>query len=322
MKSFKAFFLFAIFYALIGLHPGSVFGAVGDTDGKIVRIETYVFPAYDVATKIRGFERTNSRTEYEAAVSGKDFKFEKLTYLSDGLKVKAYLYRPSEIIDKKYPAIIFNRGSYVREDIAPEVVAMFHRLAREGFIILAPMYRQSDGGEGKDSLGGEDVNDLMNTLPLAKNLEFIDTKNLFMYGESRGGMMTYQAMKRGFPMNASAVFGAFTDLDAMVRARPDVYTSELGKAIFGNDYESKTEEIFQARSAINWADKLETPLLIMHGGNDQSVAPGQSLRIAQKLSELKKVYELVIYAEDNHILLKNKLNRDKRAIRWFKKYLK
>jgi len=45
----------------------------------------------------------------------------------------------------------------------------------------------------------------MNIIPLVKSLGFIDMNNLFMYGESRGGMMTYQAIKRDFPVNAAAV---------------------------------------------------------------------------------------------------------------------
>jgi hypothetical protein len=35
-----------------------------------------------------------------------------------------------------------------------------------------------------------------------------------MYGESRGGMMTFQAIRRDLPVDAAAVFGAFTDLEA------------------------------------------------------------------------------------------------------------
>ena len=62
------------------------------------------------------------------------------------------------------------------------------------------MLRQSDGSEGRDEMGGADVDDLMDVLPLARSLAYVDTNNLFMYGESRGGMMTYQAVRRGFPV--------------------------------------------------------------------------------------------------------------------------
>ena len=111
-------------------------------------------------------------------------------------------------------------------------------------------------------------------------------------------------------------------MENMVKSHPNIYTPQLGKVIFGDNYEAKKEEIFRTRSAINWVDKFNVPTLIMHGGNDASVNPNQSLRFAQKLLEAKKVYELVIYAEDNHVLSANKINRDEKTVKWFKKHLK
>lgn len=60
----------------------------------------------------------------------------------------------------------------------------------------------------------------------------------------------------------------------------------------------------------------------MHGGGDRSVNPEQSLNLAQRLQKLSAVYELVVYAEDNHILSKNKEDRDRRALGWFKRHFK
>ena len=250
MKTFKIFFFFLFVIVCAGNQKLLAFQT--KDDGKIVEIKNYVFPSYQKAMEKTDVERYSLKQEYETAIKDKKFKFQKITYISDGLKVIAYLYKPKKTFNKKHPTIIFNRGSYIRGDIAPELVSMFHRLAKNGFVVLAPMYRQSDGGEGRDRLGGEDIEDLMNTLPLARNLKFIDTNNLFMYGESRGGMMTYQAIKKGFPINASAVFGAFTDMENMVKSHPNIYTPQLGKVIFGDNYEAKKEEIFRTRSAINW----------------------------------------------------------------------
>jgi dipeptidyl aminopeptidase/acylaminoacyl peptidase len=286
-------------------------------DGAILERKTYVFPAYE---KAKGIERLYSKEVYNKAINDNKFVLEKLTYSSQKLKVTAYLYKPKALQGKKFPAIIYNRGSYVRGDIGCELVPFIHRLATEGFIIIAPMYRESDGGEGRDEMGGDDVNDLMNILPLAKSLEFVDVENLFMYGESRGGMMTLQAIKYGFPVKAAATFGAFTDLDALMKPNPALY-EPLKKTIWP-DFDSRREEILDKRSAIKWADKINIPLLIMHGGNDQSVSPVQSLNFAQELQRLGKKYELLIYADDNHVLSSNQQDRDKRAIAWFKKYMK
>ena len=171
------------------------------------------------------------------------------------------------------------------------------------------MYRQSDGGEGRDEIGGADVNDLMNLIPLLKSLAFVDVNNLFMYGESRGGMMTYQAIKRDFPIRAAAVFGAFTDLEDLIAAHPEVYAPAMLKH-FWPDFDTRKDEITKSRSAIHWTERLNSPLLIMQGANDRSVSPSQSLALAQQLQKAGKTYELIIYAQDNHYLSRNQTDRD------------
>jgi dipeptidyl aminopeptidase/acylaminoacyl peptidase len=295
--------------------------ALAADDGSLVERKTYSFPSYEQAVQATNVEYYTDKISYEAAVNDTRFEFQKLTYFSDGLKVIAYSYQPKQIGGRKFPAIIFNRGSVVRGDIAPELIAVFHRMASEGFVVLAPMLRQSDGGEGRDEVGGADVNDLMNILPLARSLAFVDMNNLFMVGESRGGMMTYQAIAKGFPVNAAAVFGAFTDMQELLDSHPKQYPAPMLSQLWPN-YESRKSEIAKARSAIFWADRLSVPLLIMHGGGDKSVNTEQSLTLAQQLQKLGRVYELVVYAEDNHYLSRNQEDRDRRAIAWFRKYVK
>ena len=295
--------------------------ASDSTNGVIVEREKYQFPSYEKAlqtTKLRGI---TSKEEYERAIADTNFEFQRLKYMSDGLKVTAYLYKPTRVSESKLPAIIFNRGSFVLGDIAPELVSSFHRLATEGFVVLAPMYRQSDGGEGRDEMGGGDVNDLMNSVALAKSLGFIDVNNLFLYGESRGGVMTYLAIKRNFPANAAAVYGAFTDMEALVKDTPEVHSPQLLHQIWP-DFDSRKDEILRSRSAIFWPESLGTPLLIMHGGADRGVNPSQSLNLAQKLQSLGKTYELIIYAGDGHRLAGNQDDRDRRAVAWFRKHMK
>lgn len=290
-------------------------------DGAIVERVTYQFPSYEKALQTTNIRDITSKEEYERAIRDTNFELQRVKYMSDGLKVTAYLYKPTRISGSKLPAIIFNRGSLILGDIAPELVSSFHRLASEGFVVVAPMYRQSDGGEGRDEMGGEDINDLMNVAALAKSLEFIDVSNLFLYGESRGGVMTYLAMKKNFPANAAAVYGAFTDMEALIKDKPQVYRPQLLNQIWP-DFDSRKDEIFRSRSATFWPESLGTPLLIMHGGADWSVNPSHSLTIAQKLQSLGKTYELIIYAGDGHRLARNQEDRDRRAVAWFRKHMK
>jgi dipeptidyl aminopeptidase/acylaminoacyl peptidase len=316
MKPMKKYVLLAILlFSGYGLAlPAS--SDSSDEDGAILERKTYVFPAFENA---KGMAKRYPKEVYDRAINDPKFIMEKLTYSSQKLKVIAYLYKPKDLQGQKYPAIIYNRGSYIRGDIGYELAPFLHRLAREGFVIVVPMYRGSDGSGGRDEMGGDDVNDLLNVLPLAKSLGFVDINNLFMYGESRGGMMTLQAIKYGFPLKAAATFGAFTDLDALMKQDPALY--EPLKKMIWPDFDARREEILEKRSVIRWADKINVPLLIMHGGNDQDVSPVQALNFAQELQRLGKSYELLIYAGDNHVLSQHQEDRDQRAIGWFKKHL-
>jgi hypothetical protein len=91
-------------------------------DGLVIERKTYTFPPYEEAVQTTDVEKDSSQQAYEKAVSDSHFELQKLKYMSDGLKVVAYLYKPKQVEGKRLPAIIFNRGSAIRGDIAPELV--------------------------------------------------------------------------------------------------------------------------------------------------------------------------------------------------------
>src|SRR5687768_419653 len=182
-------------------------------DGAILNQKPVIFPAYSAVQDISWYY---SESEYQSAISDKKISFEKLTYSSDGLKVIAYLITPVEKSPKKYPVVVFNRGSYIRNDIAFVHAPLFHMFVNSGFIVIAPALRGSEGSEGKDELGGSDIADVMNISKVLSELKSADVENVFMLGESRGGIMTFQAIKNKFPMRAAATVGAITDLSAYV----------------------------------------------------------------------------------------------------------
>ncbi len=76
------------------------------------------------------------------------------------------------------------------------------------------------------------------------------------------------------------------------------------------------------RSAVEWADKINVPVLIMHGGADTSIRANRTLAFAGNLQEFGKTYELIIYAGGDHNLSLNRTDSDRRVLEWFKKYMK
>ena len=293
-------------------------------DGTVLGVRPYTFPSYAEAygyTRLDGsqdaIQKYWTEDEYERAVSDERFDFQKLLYASDGLSVVAYVYKPLET-NVALPTIIFNRGSGAHKDVAPVLVPYFHRLAQEGFVVIAPMYRQTDGGEGTDANGGDDIHDLLNILPVVRALPYADADNIFMTGESRGAMMVYQAIREDFPMRAAAVWGGFTDLQPLIEAQPALVDYAIQN--WPGFDASNMQENIEIRSAIYWPEAFDVPVLFMHGESDGSIPVEHTYNLVQKLQKLGRLYGLIVFADDNHILSRNEAERDRASVRWFRKF--
>lgn len=261
-----------------------------------------------------------SREEFERRESFADYDCRKIKYLSDGLKVVGFIWKPKNISGKKLPLVIVNRGGNPNFSLlTPQ--SFYYPYVTNGFVVIGSQYRGADGGEGKDEFGGADVNDVLNLIPLARSLGYVDMSNVFMHGTSRGGMQASLAIKKGIPINAVAVSGALTDLPAAAKERPATAGRGWSRVIPG--YAEKTEEVLRERSAVYFADKINVPVLILQGGADwRSNAGSQALGLANKLQSLGKTYELHIYAGDDHPLSMNRLERERKIVEWFKRYMK
>ena len=130
--------------------------------------------------------------------------------------------------------------------------------------------------------------------------------------------MVLQAVRDGFPARAAAIYGAFTDLEELIADNPERYLP-MAKQIW-EDWDDNSETITTRRSAVKWVEKLNAPLLIMHGSDDQSIPVDQSLKLASMLSALDKTYQLNVFANDNHLLSHNSFDRDRTATIWFQKH--
>jgi len=147
-----------------------------------------------------------------------------------------------------------------------------------------------------------------------------------MFGQSRGGTMTYIALKRGAPVKAAAVIAGPSELSrdtkAFIHGDWFVNGNEWfdGAAKVWPDYEHRADEYYRARSAASWADQINVPVLVMHSRTDRLVPVMQSLRMAMALQEANKVYALHIYDSDGHLLPRNLEDRNRRIIDWFNQF--
>lgn len=266
-------------------------------------------------------KRLLSREEFERRKAYTGVECQRIKYMSDGLKVVGYIWKPKESGGKKLPLVIFNRGgNRERSKLTPWMAGGFYDFVSTGFVVIGSQYRGVDGGEGKEEYGGADVHDVLNLIPLAESLGYVDMNNVFMFGNSRGGMMTYLALKAGVPVNAAAVMSGVTDLFGNAKDHPELVTTIYQELIPA--FDKRRDEAMRERSAVSWAEKINVPLLIMHGTADMSIGAGRTLGLAQRLQELGKPYELIIYAGDGHGLPLNRMDSDRRVIEWFRKHMK
>jgi dienelactone hydrolase len=287
-----------------------------NTVGRIIEQVSFPLPAFDQIPE--RFKTIYSKALVEKIRNSPDLELVKIKYFSDGLRISGFIYKPKNTSGKNLPAVVWNHGMVEEESkIGVENfndIYDMYRLASEGFVVLASQYRGIDGSEGKDEVAGADTDDVMNLFPLAKSLGYVDMDRVFMWGLSRGALMTLQAIKRGAPIKAAVVVGAPTDY---VKRLQDPGFINFVKGIWP-DFEARKEEHARIRSAVLWADKISVPLLILQGGADLAVQPTEAMALAQKMQEAGNLYELIIYARDDHAVNRNAEDRLRRTIDWFK----
>jgi dipeptidyl aminopeptidase/acylaminoacyl peptidase len=277
-------------------------------------LTTVEIPDYD---SDRSIGWAASREDYEAARADRDFRFEQFTYVSDGLTVGAYLYRPRETAARPLPVIVFNRGSWLRpKGFAGEMLVMAHSFAKAGFMVVAPHYRGSNGWEGRDELGGAELHDLLVLPAVIARIPGADARRLYLAGESRGGAMVYMALRDGFPAKAAAVWGAFTDLEPLLASGPQ---AEGGRIIW-KQYENDRETLYRTRSALRFAERIEAPVLIMHGGADADIPMSQSQRMDAELTRLGKTHRFIVFEGQQHVIGGRGAERDAATIEWFRRF--
>ena len=287
----------------------------GPPDGTVLSQASCEFTPYEQAPEFA--RRYYPRQAFEAASRSTTVDCLRIRYASGGLGVVGFIVKPRGNVGERFPVIVFNRGGYGDiGKIDSWNLVDFYGFASQGFVVLASQYRGNDGGDGRDEVGGADVADVMALARLAAALPYADAAKLYLYGLSRGGMMSFLALKQGFPAKALAVVGAVYDLEAFERRAPKV----VAAALAGVPDAKRGVALLRERSVMNWPDQVTAPLLIIHGTKDEEVPIGEALTFAGKLSQLRKPYDLVVYADDIHEAANNRQDRDAKIAAWFKQH--
>jgi len=249
---------------------------------------------------------------------------ERITYLSEGLKINGYIARPSE--PGRYPVLLWNRGGFGDRGALDDLRAylILASTALWGYVVLATQYRGNMGSEGEEDWGGRDVYDALNLLKVGEQLEYCDMSRVAIEGASRGGMTTYRALTLDDRFKCAMVHAGVSDLYALADRRGGF--AETLNAMFENLPPNEKERELAKRSAVYFADRFpdSVPLLLMHGTDDKRVPMAQSEDLAAELKRLGKPFELVRIEGGGHVALKDGSYRevDRHRKRWLERYMK
>ncbi len=250
-------------------------------------------------------------------------KVEKITYISDGLKIKGYLAYPLINENNKFPCIIWNRGGFREKGAIDKFTArgIFGQLAGWGYVVFASQYRGNAGGEGTEYFGGDDINDILNLIASAEEIPYADHSKWGIEGWSRGGMMSLLTLLKNSNFNTkvkcAVLSGAISDLKSYLEADPERKLNY--QKLFGEKFNLEINK----RTIIDKTDKLpRIPYLIMHGGIDDTVSPLQSLNLSKRFFESGILHRLVIFENGGHFLKNYRLEVEQLRKKWFDKYLK
>jgi dipeptidyl aminopeptidase/acylaminoacyl peptidase len=269
------------------------------------------------------FEETEqpSEAEWNDMRAHEGFECRFIRYKSRGLVINGFLYKPATTGDKLLPVVILNRGG--NRNFGAWVTWTFVQAAyafgKAGFVVLASQYRGGGGSQGQDEFGGADVDDVLSLVFAAKALGYADPDNIFMFGTSRGGMMTYLSIRRSAPIRAAAVLSGAADLEQNVKERPEM--RELFSQLIPGFAEHEAQS-YRDRSAVMWAEEINVPVLLMHGTADCRVSAIEVLRLAQELQRHNKTYQLMMFANDAHGLPAQRSVVEQASIAWFKKFVR
>jgi dipeptidyl aminopeptidase/acylaminoacyl peptidase len=141
-------------------------------------------------------------------------------------------------------------------------------------------------------MGGKDLDDIVDGAKYLAAEHRVDPARIGVYGGSYGGFITLMAM-----FTTPDVFAAGAAL------RPVTDWAHYNHAYTSNimDLPQENAEAYRRSSPIYFAEGLKGALLICHGLVDVNVHAQDSIRLAQKLIELRKEnWELALYPVEDH----------------------
>ncbi len=251
---------------------------------------------------------------------------------SDGELLDGLLYTPENLDEnKKYPLLVYfyerssDRLHSFRHLSPSRSIINPSYCVSNGYVVFVPDIPYIEGYPGQSALRAV----VSGTLSMAGQFPFIDMQNMGLQGQSWGGYQIaylitqtnlYKAAMAGAPVsNMTSAYGGIRWGSGMSR----MFQYEKTQSRIGGTLWEKPFHYIE-NSPVFYADKIETPLLIMHNDNDGAVPWYQGIELFVAMRRLSKPAWMLTYNKEEHNLTKwpNRMDLDIRMYQFFDYYLK
>ena len=238
----------------------------------------------------------------------------------DGTPLKGLLYTPENLDpSKKYPMMIYfyeisSNTLYDYYSPAPSrsIINIPFYVSR-GYVVFVPDIVYETGHPGESAYncicaGAEAMCD---------RFGFIDRSRMALQGQSWGGYQTAYLVTRTdmfAAAGAGAPVGNMTSAYGGIRwesGNSRISQYELGQSRIGKTlWEDGALELYIENSPVFFADKVSTPVLIMHNDADGAVPWYQGIEFFMSLRRLGKPVWLLEYNDEAHNLMERRNCKD------------
>jgi dipeptidyl aminopeptidase/acylaminoacyl peptidase len=245
----------------------------------------------------------------------------------EGAKVHGWLMKPVGLDEsKRHPAIVYVHCSMFSWDFSHE----FQCLVGAGHVLTYFNQRGTTAGYGQawtraseGDQGGKDYEETMIGVERFAALPYVDGDRLGITGGSCGGFMT------NWVIGHTNRFKAAVTQRSVVNQISFFGTSDIGPE--GTERETGTNAWRDMASAwkqspLAYADRVVTPLLIVHSDEDFRCALEQAEQLFAALRWMGKEVEMVVFEGEGHGLSRggrpgNRIERLRRIGGWFERHL-
>lgn len=248
---------------------------------------------------------------------------------SDGTVVDGYMCLPPDFdANKKYPLIVYYYGG-----TSPSNASFYHLYSPQVFAsrdyvvyVLNPSgttgYGQEYSARHVNAWGKRTADEIIQGVKeFCKAHPFVNKDRIGCLGASYGGFMTQYLLTKTDIFHAAISHAGISNV-----------TSYWGEGFWGYSYNSVAAaksypwtdpELFTKQGSLFNADKIHTPLLLLHGTVDTNVPIGESIQLFNALKILGRDVEFITVQDENHVIsnFNNKLSWHNTIMAWFAKWL-